>query len=258
MPTMRGRPTAWQSPPPTWPPRAARWCRKWSTRWARSTNRRRNRRHHRRHRRHRLPDQYPGPERRSRSRARRRTGARICRGRGRSAQPGAAFGQRSQGNQGPDRRFGRKGRGRQPLVDQAGARWTKSCDSVKQVTDMIAKSPPPARAIGGIDQINQAIIQMDQVTQQNAALVEEAAAAAPACRIRPELLQLVSVFKIDGARRVRVRRRCVAGKRPTPCADTINRALRRIGHAVWRDSHEKHSTAGWRFAACRYARRRAR
>jgi methyl-accepting chemotaxis protein len=50
----------------------------------------------------------------------------------------------------------------------------------------------------GIEQINQAITQMDQVTQQNAALVEEAAAAAASLQEQASgLSQVVSVFKLD-------------------------------------------------------------
>ncbi|GAE59744.1 hypothetical protein XPN_1650, partial [Xanthomonas arboricola pv. pruni MAFF 301427] len=59
-------------------------------------------RDHRRHRRHRLPDQYPGLERSSGSRARRRTGTRLRRGRLGSTYAGTAFGGRSQGDQAPD------------------------------------------------------------------------------------------------------------------------------------------------------------
>jgi methyl-accepting chemotaxis protein len=52
----------------------------------------------------------------------------------------------------------------------------------------------------GIGQINQAIAQMDQVTQQNAALVEQAAAASGAMQDQAaQLAQTVSVFKLDGA-----------------------------------------------------------
>jgi methyl-accepting chemotaxis protein len=56
----------------------------------------------------------------------------------------------------------------------------------------------------GIEQINVAVVQMDQVTQQNAALVEEAAAAAEAMQDQAaQLAQAVSVFRTgrDGARR---------------------------------------------------------
>ena len=52
----------------------------------------------------------------------------------------------------------------------------------------------------GIEQINMAITQMDQVTQQNASLVEEAAAAAESLQGQAgKLAGLVSVFKLDAA-----------------------------------------------------------
>jgi methyl-accepting chemotaxis protein-1 (serine sensor receptor) len=51
----------------------------------------------------------------------------------------------------------------------------------------------------GIEQINQAVTQMDTVTQQNAALVEEAAAAATALQEQAEKLnQVVGFFRLDG------------------------------------------------------------
>jgi uncharacterized phage infection (PIP) family protein YhgE len=50
----------------------------------------------------------------------------------------------------------------------------------------------------GIEQVNQAITQMDDVTQQNAALVEEAAAAAESLQDQAaKLAEAVSVFKLD-------------------------------------------------------------
>ncbi|HUX30024.1 MAG TPA: hypothetical protein VMV78_05260, partial [Thiobacillus sp.] len=50
----------------------------------------------------------------------------------------------------------------------------------------------------GIEQVNQAITQMDQVTQQNAALVEEAAAAAESLQDQAgKLTEAVSVFKLE-------------------------------------------------------------
>jgi methyl-accepting chemotaxis protein len=49
-----------------------------------------------------------------------------------------------------------------------------------------------------IQEVNQAILQIDQVTQQNAALVEEAAAAAGALKEQSvKLIEMVSVFNID-------------------------------------------------------------
>jgi len=55
----------------------------------------------------------------------------------------------------------------------------------------------------GIAEVNQAIVQMDQVTQQNAALVEEASAAAESLEERAQqLVQAVAVFKLaEGAGR---------------------------------------------------------
>jgi methyl-accepting chemotaxis protein len=51
----------------------------------------------------------------------------------------------------------------------------------------------------GIAQVNQAIAQIDDVTQQNAALVEEAAAAAQSMRDQAEMLaEAVSVFRLAG------------------------------------------------------------
>ncbi|MBO9514061.1 MAG: methyl-accepting chemotaxis protein, partial [Variovorax sp.] len=70
----------------------------------------------------------------------------------------------------------------------------------------------------GIEQINQAITQMDQVTQQNAALVEEAAAAAASLQEQAgSLSQRVSVFKLDaqGHRPMAVAQRAVPAK-PAP------------------------------------------
>ena len=52
----------------------------------------------------------------------------------------------------------------------------------------------------GIEQINIAIVQMDEVTQQNASLVEEAAAAAESMQDQARTLsEVVSVFKLDAA-----------------------------------------------------------
>jgi hypothetical protein len=63
------------------------------------------------------------------------------------------------------------------LVDQAGATMTEVVQSVQRVTDIIAEIAAASHEQSqGIDQINQAIADMDGVTQQNAALVEQAAA----------------------------------------------------------------------------------
>jgi methyl-accepting chemotaxis protein len=70
--------------------------------------------------------------------------------------------------------------------------------SVRRVTDIIAEiSASSQEQSDGIEQINQAVIQMDDVTQQNASLVEQAAAAAQALQSQSsDLAATVSVFKL--------------------------------------------------------------
>ncbi len=85
------------------------------------------------------------------------------------------------------------------LVDNAGATMDEIVTSVRRVTDIMGEiSSASVEQTSGIEQINQAISQMDQVTQQNASLVEEAAAAAESLQDQAgKLAQLVSVFKLD-------------------------------------------------------------
>ena len=85
------------------------------------------------------------------------------------------------------------------LVDQAGNTMNEVVESVRRVSDIISEiSAAGAEQSSGIDQINTAVTQMDQVTQQNAALVEEAAAAAKSLQDQAaNLSEIVSVFKLD-------------------------------------------------------------
>jgi len=84
------------------------------------------------------------------------------------------------------------------LVDQAGATMNDVVASVKRVSDIIGEITSAGNEqTSGIQQINLAIIQMDHVTQQNAALVEESAAAVQSMQQQSEnLLQVVSIFKL--------------------------------------------------------------
>nr|WP_314546895.1 methyl-accepting chemotaxis protein [uncultured Massilia sp.] len=86
------------------------------------------------------------------------------------------------------------------LVQQAGSTMEDIVASVRRVTDIMAEiSSASHEQEAGIEQINQAIGEMDSVTQQNAALVEEAAAAAQSMQEQSdELEQMVSTFKIVG------------------------------------------------------------
>ena len=87
------------------------------------------------------------------------------------------------------------------LVDQAGVMMEEIVNSVKRVTDIMGEiTSASIEQEAGIEQINQAITQMDTVTQQNAALVEEAAAAAASLQDQAaDMVQVVSVFQLSGA-----------------------------------------------------------
>jgi len=88
------------------------------------------------------------------------------------------------------------------LVTQAGDTMREVVQSVRRVTDIMGEiSNASAEQSAGIEQVNQAIAEMDQVTQQNAALVEEAAAAAAALQDQAAVLaEVVAVFKLNRAR----------------------------------------------------------
>ncbi|MRW84162.1 HAMP domain-containing protein [Pseudoduganella sp. FT26W] len=87
------------------------------------------------------------------------------------------------------------------LVDRAGATMSQIVDSVRRVTEIMGEiSSASVEQTQGIGQINQAIAQMDSVTQQNAALVEEASAAAAALEQQATgLVRTVSRFRLDAA-----------------------------------------------------------
>ncbi len=86
------------------------------------------------------------------------------------------------------------------LVAEAGATMEEVVTSVRRVTDIMGEITAASQEQStGIEQVNQAITQMDQVTQQNAALVEEAAAAADSLQEQAAaLLDIVSVFRVSG------------------------------------------------------------
>jgi methyl-accepting chemotaxis protein len=87
------------------------------------------------------------------------------------------------------------------LVDQAGATMQQIVDAIGRVTQIMGEiADASAQQQSGIEQVNQAITQMDEVTQQNAALVEQAAAAAAAMQEQSaRLADAVAVFRIDTA-----------------------------------------------------------
>jgi methyl-accepting chemotaxis protein-1 (serine sensor receptor) len=87
-------------------------------------------------------------------------------------------------------------------VERAGATMQEIVASVKRVTDIMGEiSAASEEQSSGIDQVNRAVSQMDEVTQQNAALVEEAAAAAGSLQEQAQrLAEAVAVFKLNEGR----------------------------------------------------------
>ena len=86
-------------------------------------------------------------------------------------------------------------------VQQAGERMGAIVASVQQVNDIIQRvKQASAEQASGITEVNQAVSQMDDVTQQNAALVEQAAAAAASLQDQAvKLSAAVGVFTLDQA-----------------------------------------------------------
>jgi methyl-accepting chemotaxis protein len=86
------------------------------------------------------------------------------------------------------------------LVADAGATMNEIVGSVQRVTDIIGEiTAASSEQSDGIGQINSAVTQLDQMTQQNAALVEESAAAAESLREQAHrLAEVVSVFRVGG------------------------------------------------------------
>jgi methyl-accepting chemotaxis protein len=87
------------------------------------------------------------------------------------------------------------------LVADAGATMNEIVASVQRVTDIIGEiTAAAAEQSDGIGQVNTAVTQLDQMTQQNAALVEESAAAAESLKDQAvRLAQVVGTFKLNGA-----------------------------------------------------------
>lgn len=85
------------------------------------------------------------------------------------------------------------------LVDQAGVTMDEVVSSVRRVTDLMGEiSAASSEQAADVSQVGEAVTQIDQVTQQNAALVEEMAAAASSLKRQvQELVQVVAVFQLN-------------------------------------------------------------
>lgn len=109
------------------------------------------------------------------------------------------------------------------LVEQAGTTMKEVVASVKRVTDIMDEiSAASHEQSGGIEQVCQAVSQMDEVTQQNASLVQEAAAAAASLEEQAvQLERAVAVFRLDAddvrfATEQEEKEKAAAQVKPTP------------------------------------------
>ena len=106
------------------------------------------------------------------------------------------------------------------LVEQAGSTMHEVVASVRRVTGIMSEMMSASQEqSAGIEQINIAVTQMDNVTQQNAALVEEAAAAAQAMQEQVNSLnEVVSVFRVGNIAGGRAAPPRVVSRPPPPLA----------------------------------------
>lgn len=134
------------------------------------------------------------------------------------------------------------------LVNKSGRTLEGILVSVKKLSDLVAEiSTASTEQALGIDQVNNAVTQMDQTTQQNAALVEEAAAASKAMEHNAtELVQMIGYFRTRHASQLSLGMHTPQSKpattvrtskpstRPAP-AQPQPRLARASGDAHWQD-----------------------
>lgn len=119
------------------------------------------------------------------------------------------------------------------LVEQAGATIQEVVNSVHRVSDIVSEITLASNEQSvGIEQVNQAIGQMDQTTQENAALVEEAAAAAQSLQEQAHQLEkTVSLFKLESDQLALYKPQSVSSPvKPTVKAVSVTPVLPRNKH----------------------------
>jgi len=132
------------------------------------------------------------------------------------------------------------------LVQQAGTTMDEIVTSVQRVTDIMAEiSAASQEQSAGIDQVNQTVMQMDETTQQNAALVEEATAAARSMEDQAnQLTEAVAVFRtaVDSGNKSANKASVAAvtqhpQHRPRPVAvnNRSGQAARKLDEANWQE-----------------------
>ncbi|MGN1056638.1 MAG: methyl-accepting chemotaxis protein [Comamonas sp.] len=130
------------------------------------------------------------------------------------------------------------------LVDKAGHTMSEVVASIRRVTDIVGEiSAASTEQSQGVAQVGEAVTQMDQTTQQNAALVEESAAAADSLRKQAqELVDAVAVFKLNTSQVPAAAARAVqqpmpqaaphpVRREPEPAAPTASKSVRALAAA---------------------------
>ena len=111
------------------------------------------------------------------------------------------------------------------LVNQAGQTMEEVVHSVRRVTDIMGEiSAASSEQSAGVTQVSEAVTHMDQATQQNAALVEEMSAAATSLNQQAQdLVQAVSVFRLEAGSAYRpvARSATAPAPRPAPSAPKV-------------------------------------
>ena len=124
------------------------------------------------------------------------------------------------------------------LVGQAGETMHEIVDAVERVNEIITAITQASHEQSmGIDQVNQAMAQIDRVTQQNAALVEEAAAAAESLQGQAShLVSAVVAFKLEDAAATQRAAQPVAALAAGPAVDHPAPTVRRLGRQAGSDA----------------------
>ena len=123
-------------------------------------------------------------------------------------------------------------------VETAGATMQEIVNSVKHVSDIIGEiAAASGEQSAGISQINEAIIKMDDTTQQNTALVEEAAAAAESLMEQAdELMNTMSVFSIDNGQQRMEKRTSSFSTAARPVSKAISKPVPPVKRTGTNDS----------------------
>jgi len=119
-------------------------------------------------------------------------------------------------------------------VDRAGATMTEVVSSIRRVNDIMADiSAASTEQSTGVSQIGQAVVHMDRATQQNAALVEEMAAAGENLKQQShELVEAVAVFRLSESDRGAAGQARMAAKPEVDIGIDLNSAIK--AHADWK------------------------